>query len=126
MVDNKGFIRSTNFLKYEKKIDHKEIAIRLGVERHKYDSWRSERVQVPDYIERKMEKVFDELRDYETESAELLMEPETKYENAYEMLIGTQKTLIETLEKTNEHLSRENERLRGEIEALMKLLRKQT
>lgn len=120
MVDNQQFILRTNFLKNEKNISFVNQSAKLRVERHVFDSWRTNRVAVPEHIEKRLIAEFPELTEFEN----LVSEPpaEIVYEKTTynHELIETQRHLIKLMKEELERQKMENQRLRDRIEEIRK------
>jgi len=129
MVDNKGFIEKTNYLKHIVKMNFAIQAERLGVSRSVFDSYRMERVNVPDIIMEKLDKDFPDLMDYEPKGGlDRVEEPMILYSdgNAWKQLSESQKKLLDRIEEENRKLREENQRLEGENRALKEIISKRS
>lgn len=126
MPDNQQFIEATNYLKNEKNIDFSVQAEKIKVKRHRFDSWRSKRVEVPAYILNRLREEFAELSEMSGPiKGDRVEEPSEVYAtagfNVWKEAFLTQKELVEIQKERIRILELENERLKGENEALRKL-----
>jgi hypothetical protein len=119
MVDNQFFNSRTNFLKNEKNINFSVQAAKLRVERHVFDSWRANRVTVPEHFENRLVTEFPELADYRTATEDVLRDSQEQagYGEAgiLRETLEVQKELIAMQRLRIAQLEIENEKLKSKL-----------
>jgi len=128
MPDNHKFISLTNFLKDKKKINFTTQVEKLGVERHRFDSWRTGRVEAPTWVMDELLKMFPEYKTEIADTFDKVQEPNAIYNQGGTLneLVQTQKKLIDRIEEENKKLREENQKLSGENRALKEIISKRS
>lgn len=132
MTDSQRFTKALDYIKFNKKISFVEIAKQLGVKDYLLTNIRRDQTQPSAELTERLCEEYPEViqffaADYIEKHTvvEKVEEPPIRYGQPFDILIDTQRKYISTLEKTNEYLLRENERLKKEIDMLLKVVESQ-
>ena len=99
----------------------------MRVERHVFDSWRANRVTVPEHIEERLVSEFTELANYRTDIPDVVNDSEEQGQyvkmepGMVSEMITMQRDMIKMLREEIARKTVEAERLRGEVKALREM-----